>query len=154
MSSIRRKKSKRNIRIPNRYEGTVCDLNKKKKCTEDKVDTNVDDSEARVSSENLGEQCNKGENDIIEDEAVSMETRETSMNEVLSGDLVNANTTDNTVSPTNLEQELVNASSYDANSDVTNARKLSYAKVASEEVALDKKLNFIPTKHMTMVLNV
>ena len=45
------------------------------------------------------------------------------------GDLVNANTTDNTISPTNLEQEFVNSSSYDANSNVTNARKLSYAKV-------------------------
>ena len=80
MSNNKRKTLKRNIRRPNKYANTVCELDKKKKNVEDKIDTDLGDVEDRVASDCSGERSKNVVKDNVEKEVLNIEDEEISLN--------------------------------------------------------------------------
>nr|GEU43632.1 hypothetical protein [Tanacetum cinerariifolium] len=67
--SARRSRSKQKIRVPNKYDNTVCDMNKNKEAsTQNTVEERVSDEQAkvRVSDTELGTGENKGDGGMVE----------------------------------------------------------------------------------------
>nr|GEW31099.1 RNA-directed DNA polymerase, eukaryota, reverse transcriptase zinc-binding domain protein [Tanacetum cinerariifolium] len=67
--SARRSRSKRKIRVPNKCDNIVCDLNKNKEpSTQNTVEQSVSDEQAevRVSDSELGTEENKGDEGMVE----------------------------------------------------------------------------------------
>ncbi|GJX53395.1 RNA-directed DNA polymerase, eukaryota, reverse transcriptase zinc-binding domain protein [Tanacetum coccineum] len=67
--SARGSRSKRKIRVPNKYDNTICDLNKNKEAsTQNTVEQSISDEQAevRVSDTELGTKENKGDEGMVE----------------------------------------------------------------------------------------
>ncbi|GKB93913.1 hypothetical protein Tco_0980050, partial [Tanacetum coccineum] len=67
--SARGSRFKRKIRVPNKYDNTVCDLNKNKEAsTQNTVEQSISDeqTEVRVSDTELGTEENKGDEGMVE----------------------------------------------------------------------------------------
>ncbi|GJU97578.1 hypothetical protein Tco_1326849 [Tanacetum coccineum] len=67
--SARRNRSKRKIRVPNKYENTVCDLNKNRKARSEEVEkqtVNEEQTEIRVSDTDFGDKEVEGIDDMAQ----------------------------------------------------------------------------------------